>query len=161
MDKWTAIQIGCVTLFTAVAMATDLRHRRIPNWLTVSSALLGLVFHGATQGWQGIGQSLGGFAVGFGILLVLWLIGGGGGGDVKLMGAIGAWLGPKYTFGVFVLSVFFAIICTGVVIAIGALRNANTKNKSTNLLKKTIPYALPCALSTWSVLFVMFLLSQR
>lgn len=161
MDTWTAIQIGCVTLFTGIAVAIDLRHRRIPNWLTVSSALLGLVFHTATRGWEGVGQSLGGFAVGFGILLVLWLIGGGGGGDVKLMGAIGAWLGPKYTFGVFVLSVFFAIVCTGLVIVYGAIRNANTKNKSPNLLKKTIPYALPCALSTWSVLFVMFLLSQR
>lgn len=157
MQTTTILQFSCIAVFTAIAMATDLRSRKIPNWLTVSSALIGLAFHVATQGLVGIWFSLGGFAVGFGILFVLWMIGGGGGGDVKLMGAVGAWLGPKYTFGVFILSVLFAMLCMFAVMLYGGLRNANTNTKSTNVLKKTIPYALPCALSTWSILLIRML----
>lgn len=157
METATILELLCIALFTGVATATDLKSRRIPNWLTVTAGLSGLVFHVATQQVTGLWFSLGGFAVGFGILFVLWLIGGGGGGDVKLMGAIGAWLGPKYTFSVFLLSVLFAIVCMAVVMIYGAMKNANKHVKSTNVLKKTIPYALPCSLSTWSILLLRLL----
>ena len=154
MDSTTILQFACVAAFTAIAMATDLRTRRIPNWLTVTAAISGLAFHCLVSTREGLLFSLGGFAVGFGILFVLWIIGGGGGGDVKLMGAIGAWLGPRYTLGVFLLSVVFAMACIACVMAYGILNNANKQNESTNLLKKTIPYALPCGLSTWSILLL-------
>ena len=160
METTTIIQFVCVAVFTAIATATDLKNRKIPNWLTVSSAIIGLLFHIFTAGLDGVWFSLGGFAVGFGILFVLWMIGGGGGGDVKLMGAVGAWLGPKYTFGIFLLSVFFAIVCMAAVMLYGALKNANKNNESTNVLKKTIPYALPCGLSTWSILLMRMLTHQ-
>ena len=81
---------SAVMLFTGLAFLCDLKTRRIPNWLTVISLVLALAFHLTTGGWPGLLAALGGFAVGFGILLVLWLIGGGGGGDVILMGALGA-----------------------------------------------------------------------
>ena len=157
METTWLIQILCVVAFTVTATVTDLRTRKIPNWLTVSSAIVGLVFHICTKQLDGLLFSLGGFATGFGILLVLWLIGGGGGGDVKLMGAIGAWLGPKYTFAVFILSVFFAIVCMAIVIAVGLIRNFQSEKKPDNLLKKTLPYAIPCGLSTWSILLILTL----
>ena len=67
------IPLIAVMLFMLLALVTDLKDRRLPNWLTVSSAALGLVYHLATGGWDGLLFSLGGFATGFGLLLLLWL----------------------------------------------------------------------------------------
>ena len=93
MDNW--FFLIAVLVFTIIAMVTDLSTRKLPNWLTVPAFVAAIVFHTFTSGWRGLGLCMGGFAVGFGLLLVLWLIGGGGGGEVKLMGALGAWLGPR------------------------------------------------------------------
>ncbi len=95
MEPTNWILVCLVAVFVLTAAFTDLSARRIPNWLTVSSLAVALLFHTITGGWAGLGFALGGFATGFSILLVLWLIGGGGGGDVKLMGALGGWMGAK------------------------------------------------------------------
>ena len=98
-----------VILIMSVALVTDLKHRTIPNLLTVSGAVGGLVYHLVTGGLDGLLFSLGGFATGFGLLLLLWLCGNGGGGDVKLMGAVGAWLGAFATLIVFIGSALAAV----------------------------------------------------
>lgn len=105
MSPYQAI---AVMLFTAVALVWDVKSRRIPNWLNLIGLILGLAFQTYQRGWDGLLFSLAGFGTGFGILFVLWIIGGGGGGDVKLMGAVGAWLGPYLTLIVFVASGFLA-----------------------------------------------------
>jgi len=80
--------IGCVT---------DLRTRRIPNVLTFSAAAAAVVFHGVNTGLAGIGHSLSGLAVGLVLFLPLFALRGLGGGDVKLLAALGAWMGPGAT----------------------------------------------------------------
>lgn len=76
------------------ACVTDLRWRRIPNLLTFAGAAAALVFYSATQGLSGLGFSAAGFAIGLVIFLPLFVVRGLGGGDVKLMAALGAWIGP-------------------------------------------------------------------
>ncbi len=98
---------------TATALATDLRWRRIPNKLTVPAFVAALVFYTAAYGQPGLWFALAGFLLGFGMLLVLWLLGGGGGGDVKLMGALGAWLGWRQTL--------YVLIASTVLVAVGAV----------------------------------------
>ena len=78
-------------IFTPVALLIDVKTKKIPNKLTVPVFAVGLLFQIAVG--FGLLFALGGFAVGFGLMLVLWLIGGSGGGDVKFMGALGVWLG--------------------------------------------------------------------
>src|SRR5204862_7765310 len=107
MEFVQSVFVSAVSALTLTAAVTDLRTRRLPNWLTVSALAAGLFFH-AFLG-QGIAFSLLGFATGFGILLILWLTGGGGAGDVKLMGAIGAWFGWKWTLYLFVISTVLGI----------------------------------------------------
>jgi prepilin peptidase CpaA len=84
------------TLFVLmVATFTDLRSRRIPNWLVLPFLLAGICVSGWMGGWHGIGQSLEGLAMGAVLFGVLCWLGGMGMGDVKLCAAIGAWIGPS------------------------------------------------------------------
>ena len=77
------------------AAAWDIRSRRIPNWLVGIGLLVALLLQCASHGVaSGAWHWLGGFVTGFGLLIVFYLAGGVGAGDVKLMGAVGAFLGP-------------------------------------------------------------------
>ena len=99
-----------VMLFTGTAMVLDLKSKTLPNWLNVGALILALIYQGATSGVPGLKAACGGFAVGFGILFVLWLMGGAGGGDVKMMGALGAWLGGPLTVVIFLGSAVVALL---------------------------------------------------
>jgi prepilin peptidase CpaA len=80
----------------------DVRTRRIPNYLTLGTALAGLGFQFGMHGWQGLGQGVLGLALGFALLVGFYLKGGMGAGDVKALAALGAWLGPLPTLYLFV-----------------------------------------------------------
>jgi prepilin peptidase CpaA len=116
-------------LVLAVAMYTDLRYRRIPNWLVLPFLLAGIVvspwrtdwgvisdgfsWHGLGHfRWHGLGQSLTGMGLGLLIYGILFWMGGMGGGDVKLCAALGAWLGPVLMFW----SVFFTSLAGGLMV---------------------------------------------
>jgi prepilin peptidase CpaA len=84
------------TMFVlAVATFTDLRSRRIPNWLVLPFLVAGICISGWMHGWHGIGQSLCGLGLGALTFGILAFMGGMGMGDVKLFAAIGAWIGPS------------------------------------------------------------------
>lgn len=97
----------------AVATFTDLRSRRIPNWLVLPFLVAGIAVSGWLHGWHGIGHSLAGIAVGGVLFGVLSMMGGMGMGDVKLCAAIGAWIGPG--------QLLTALVLTGIVGGIMAL----------------------------------------
>lgn len=78
----------------AIGCGTDLKSRRIPNLLTLSAAAGAFGFFLVRDGWHGLGWSLGGWAVGLAMFMPFFLLRGIGGGDVKLVAALGAWLGP-------------------------------------------------------------------
>ena len=78
----------------AAAAATDTTTRRIPNALTFGAAAVGVAFAAATGGVQGLGWSVAGWMVGLLLFLPLFALRAMGGGDVKLLAAFGAWLGP-------------------------------------------------------------------
>jgi prepilin peptidase CpaA len=102
------------TLFVlAVATFTDLRSRRIPNWLVLPFLVAGICISGWMSGWHGIGQSLSGLGLGALLFGVLAWMGGMGMGDVKLCAAIGAWIGPS--------QLLIALVLTGIVGGVMAL----------------------------------------
>jgi prepilin peptidase CpaA len=85
---------GIIGLFFLVACLSDVRHGRIPNGLTLVMAVGGLVLAAAVGGLDGGLTALAGLGAGLGVFLPFWLFGMLGAGDVKLMAATGAWLGP-------------------------------------------------------------------
>jgi len=85
---------GAALLTGVLACITDLAWRRIPNLLTFGSAAAGFAWHLSAGGLSGFGVALTGWAAGVAILLPLYLLRSLGAGDVKLLGAFGAWLGP-------------------------------------------------------------------
>jgi len=84
-------------VLAAIACWTDLRTRRIPNVLTFGAAAAGLVFHAFFSG-SGPLIALAGWLTGVLIFAPLFLLRGMGAGDLKLLGALGAWLGPLMAF---------------------------------------------------------------
>jgi prepilin peptidase CpaA len=158
-----------------VATFTDLRSRRIPNWLVFPFLGAGILvspwrqdWHGSSHGfgWHGVGQCFGGLGLGLLIYGILFVFGGMGGGDVKLCAAIGAWIGPT--------QMMFAVVVTamagGIIIlcwAAGAfvvsqfkrMRNRSSVSKESELqsvsepvlpglLKSKMPYAPAIAVGT-------------
>lgn len=87
-----------------VATFTDLRSRRIPNWLVLPFMVAGVVVSACLHGWHGVGQSLCGLGLGTLVFGIFFLMGGMGMGDVKLCAAIGAWIGPAQLFTALVLT---------------------------------------------------------
>jgi prepilin peptidase CpaA len=99
-----------VVSISLVACVFDVRTRRIPNVLTLSAAVAGLVYHLATSGLGGLQTAAAGWILGLLLLLPYFALGGMGGGDVKLVAALGAWLGPWETFWL----AMYSGICGGV-----------------------------------------------
>ena len=87
----------------------DLRQYRIPNWLTLPSAIVGLLLWYFTSGGEGLKLSAIGLCVGFIVLLIPFALGGMGGGDVKLMAAVGALIGWPLIIWAILLSCVVAL----------------------------------------------------
>ena len=94
-----------LALLAAIAGYTDIRWRRIPNWLTVPGMVLGIFLNAIGRGWPGAKGALLGAGLGLGLLLPFVLVRSLGAGDWKLVGALGAFLGPSQ-----MLSVLFAAL---------------------------------------------------
>ena len=109
------VLIVCTSAFTLLAAVIDYRTKRIPNNLTLPAFALGWVYQIAFFGVPGLLDGLAGFAIGFGMYFILWLIGGGGGGDAKLAGAVSVWLGFSRTLGMIIASTVFVVLGTGFV----------------------------------------------
>ena len=83
-----------LTVVLVTAMCTDLRSSRIPNWLTFPAMGLALLAHAWLAGVPGALFSLAGLGAGLGLFFILYVTGSIGAGDVKLMAAVGAIMGP-------------------------------------------------------------------
>ena len=117
-------------VLTGMAAYVDLRERRIPNWLTAPGLFVGLALHAWLGGWRGTLTSLEGAGLALVILLPLVLMRGLGAGDWKLMGAVGAFLGPWMMLFVLVASFFV----TGLVSVVRMATMGKVKSTFRNMM---------------------------
>jgi prepilin peptidase CpaA len=128
-----AIGLGCS------AVLEDLCRGTISNWVSLTGIAGGLLYHSLHQGWQGLAASSGGAVLGFAIFLAVYCLGGMGGGDVKLMAAFGALLGP--------MGILTAALLTAV---IGGLMAA--ASVALHRRRAAIPYGPAIVLGAWLAL---------
>jgi prepilin peptidase CpaA len=139
MDK--AIWI-LAELFAVTAGITDLRRRRIPNWLTYPAVPFAIALHGFAAAWPGVWLSLKGAALGLALLLPFVLLRSLGGGDWKLVGALGAFFGPRRLLEV----LFYTLLINAVmaiVLIISRKRIARTLRNIGRILAALFRFHLP------------------
>jgi prepilin peptidase CpaA len=109
-------------ILVAIAAYTDIRYRRIPNWLVLTGIIVGFTWNALSGGmWPGLLRAGEGLGLGFALLIPFYLIRALGAGDVKLLAAIGAIIGPGNVFWIFIL--------TGIIGGIAGLVVAVLKNR--------------------------------
>lgn len=137
------ILVGAV-LLALIAGYTDLRHRRIPNWLTVPALLIGIVANTMLFRWAGLKTSLLGALLGLALLLPFVLLRSLGAGDWKLAGALGAFTGPSALIDVLLGSIFVAgLMAIGLIIFKGRVRQ--TLRNMGHILVSLVTFRLPGA----------------
>jgi prepilin peptidase CpaA len=134
MNAYQVMWIAALAL-TLLAGWTDWRSRKIPNWLTVSGFFLGFAVNLVLWGWRntnwhGGKASLEGAALALILFLPFVLLRGLGAGDWKLMGAVGAMLGPVLLIFVIFGSVFVA----GIMAIAEVIRSRRIKETAKNLV---------------------------
>jgi prepilin peptidase CpaA len=115
---------------TLSAALLDWRSRRIPNWLTVPGLLLGVTVHTVVSGWHGTLFAVEGAGLAMVLLLAPVLIRVLGAGDWKLMGAVGAFLGPVLMLFVLVCS----LLASGLIAVIQMLRSGRSGETFRNMI---------------------------
>ena len=111
-DIWAIPVLVAVLLAAAVA---DAKTGKVWNVVTYPAIVAGLLVSTSVDGMDGLTRSLAGFAAGFGPLLVCWVAGGVGGGDVKLMGAVGALTHWQFAVASLLCGLVFAVLMALVV----------------------------------------------
>ncbi|MNB77629.1 Type 4 prepilin-like proteins leader peptide-processing enzyme [compost metagenome] len=131
---------GCLSILAA-AFVTDLRWMRIPNWISVIALVTGLLSRIIADGGSGLLFALTGAAAGFAALLLLYVTGAVGAGDVKLFAGIGAWTGIWFTLEVIMYSVLFGAVIGWIIVlfrreAAGRIRSMLSRTAGFLLLQK-------------------------
>ncbi|MGI8743506.1 MAG: A24 family peptidase [Bryobacteraceae bacterium] len=148
---WIAVVVGCA------AIVDDLARRRVSNWIPLAALVSGLALQSVEKGWQGTVYAFLGACTGAAAFLIFYLMGGLGGGDIKLISGFGAVLGPSQVL----VAALWAAACGGIIAAavmgVSAMRRCwrNHRNNITDSGPKplkqidSIPYAPAIALGAW------------
>lgn len=141
-------QVAIAILVGVAAVVDDLARRQISNWIPLAALAGGLGWQTGLYGWRGLLYALAGAAAGFAAFLIFYLLGGMGGGDIKLMAGFGALLGATrlaeaalWTAG------------AGGLLALGALALRFVRKRTGAAPGgDSIPYAPAIALGVWLAL---------
>jgi len=154
-------QVWIAGIVGVAAIVDDVTRRKIANWIPCSAFAAGLILQIVQSGWRGAGAALLGTAAGAGVFLIFYLMGGMGGGDVKLMAGFGAVLGWKQLLEAALWTAGCGGVMAALVIGAGAIRQiwrskssagetAQGGSDSRRALKAdSIPYAPAIAAGVW------------
>jgi len=112
------LELFLLVAILAIAVATDILYGKIHNVLTIPAMACGLMYHVYVKGFEGFLFSFEGLLIGFGVLIFFYAFGMMGAGDVKLMAAIGSFLGPAGVFNAFLFTAFSGGVYALIVLAL-------------------------------------------
>jgi prepilin peptidase CpaA len=144
MSYLPPIMQALLLLGVVPAAIVDLRARRVPNWLTLTTALLGIALNFFLFETPGLWMSLKGMGLAMLIYFPLYVLRGMGAGDVKLMAAVGAIAGPANWLGILVLTASFGAVAA-IVLVVSKRRVRKTVDNMSlilvSILHRQAPYA--------------------
>jgi Flp pilus assembly protein protease CpaA len=149
-------------LILLICVITDVKSRKIYNKVIYPALLIGFIYHFVSGGWEGLSHSFIGFLIGLGLLLIPYMMGGMGAGDVKLLALVGALKGGSFVFESFLyMALVGGIIALGIILfRSGVLKSLiyflsslksgvrNTAILSKGSLTATYPYGVAIAAGT-------------
>jgi prepilin peptidase CpaA len=146
VEMWIAGLVGLA------ATIEDLFRRTISNWLSLAALAGGILCQCMAFGWRGLLTALAGAAAGFGIFLIFYILGGMGGGDVKLMAGFGALLGAGRLVHAAFWTALLGGVLAAVVLIVHMLRNRRKAGGSLAKQPLFVPYAPAIASGVWLAL---------
>jgi prepilin peptidase CpaA len=154
-------QVWIAGVVGIAAIVDDLARRQISNWIPCSAFAAGLILQTVHSGWRGAGSALLGTVTGAAVFLIFYLLGGMGGGDVKLMAGFGAVLGVKQLLEAALWTAGCGGVMAVVVIAVSQLRQffagrrqvpgteVPASGPEIRTRRESIPYAPAIAAGVW------------
>jgi prepilin peptidase CpaA len=139
------IELVVVAAVLGIGCSTELKSRRIPNWLTAGGMATGLVLGLMPGGLTFLSSALG-LGVGFGALFLFYLFGGIGGGDVKMMGAVGALMGFPAIIPILLVSALAGGLMAALLVTWTFVRSKDRSEKTR--ARSSIPFGLAIAAAT-------------
>ena len=130
-----------IALLVIPAALFDVRERRIPNWLVLAGILAGIALNTFLY-TAGLWFALKGIGIAMLIYFPLWLVRGMGAGDVKLMAAVGAIVGPMNWLGVLVFTSVFGAVA-GIVLVFSKGRLASTLMNIRGIVTSLVTFHKP------------------
>ncbi len=154
-----------------IAVVSDVRRHRIPNFLIALGLVLGLASQAFSAGITGLGDGLLGLLIGFGVFLPLYALGGMAAGDVKLMAMVGSFLAPHPALWTALFSLIAGGLC-GLLLVLARGQAQQTLGRYWLMLRartymaagpdeiagKPFPYSIAILLGTLATSYFMFVL---
>ena len=140
---WIAILVGLA------AMIDDLARRQIANWIPLAALAAGFGWQMGQSGLRGLLYAVIGTVAGFAVFLIFYLLGGMGGGDVKLMAGFGALLGFHRLVEAALWTAGVGGAMAAGVLGVRAVRRALGATSKQETGQESIPYAPAIALGVW------------
>jgi prepilin peptidase CpaA len=149
---FTEILLGALAILLLVAMVTDLKSRRIPNWLCLTIAVMAPIFWWATDTalFPDALSRAGAASLVFLLFFGAFCLGGMGGGDVKLGTALALWFPPMVSLLLLVITSI-----AGAVVTIAAWVHHNKIKRAEG--KTLVPYGIAIAFAGLAILTQRFL----
>jgi len=160
MTHSMSLRALAILIVGVVAVVEDVSRRQISNWTSGLALAAGLLLHFTEKGWSGVWHAALGALIGFAVFLIFYLMGGMGGGDVKLMAGFGALLGDGRILPAALLAAIagglFAMAALGFQAAARRLRpafgNAGSTAAPAGKCRESIPYAPAITVGAWLAL---------
>ncbi len=133
-------QLCACAVIGLAASIEDLALRRISNWISATAFAAGVAIQSVANGWTGALSAVGGCAAGFAVFLLFYILGGMGGGDVKLMAGFGALLGAARLLQAALWTAAIGGIMAAAYLLVAYLR-ARMRHDTSSAAPRAIPYA--------------------